>query len=81
MASADPVQRLRGLLDYLKSYHDGDCQQCFPIELTRQQIADLTGLRVETVVRTVKMVNKEIIKLRDAEYYTDNFHLFRSLII
>ncbi|WP_260446630.1 Crp/Fnr family transcriptional regulator [Chryseobacterium lactis] len=64
MASADPVQRLKGLLDYLKSYHDGDCQQCFPIELTRQQIADLTGLRVETVIRTVKkMVKNEIIKL------------------
>lgn len=64
MASLDPIQRLKGLLDYLKSYHDGDCQHCFPIELTRQQIADLTGLRVETVIRTVKkMVNNEIIKL------------------
>ena len=64
MASSDPIQRLKGLLDYLKSYYDGDCQHCFPIELTRQQIADLTGLRVETVIRTVKkMVNKEMIKL------------------
>lgn len=65
MASSDPIQRLKGLLDYLKSYYDGDCQHCFPIELTRQQIADLTGLRVETVIRTVKkMVNKEMIKLK-----------------
>ncbi|WP_291897901.1 Crp/Fnr family transcriptional regulator [Chryseobacterium sp.] len=64
MASSDPAQRLKGLLDYLKSYHDGDCQHCFPIELTRQQIADLTGLRVETVIRTVKkMVTNEVIKL------------------
>ncbi|AZB11890.1 Crp/Fnr family transcriptional regulator [Chryseobacterium sp. G0162] len=64
MASSDPIQRLKGLLEYLKSYHDGDCQHCFPIELTRQQIADLTGLRVETVIRTVKkMVNSEMIKL------------------
>lgn len=64
MASADPIQRLRGLLDYLKSYHDGDCQQCFPIELTRQQIADLTGLRVETVIRTIKkMAHQEIVKV------------------
>ncbi|MFS4428651.1 Crp/Fnr family transcriptional regulator [Chryseobacterium sp. GVT01B] len=64
LALADPIQRLKGVMDYLKSYHDGDCQHCFPIELTRQQIADLTGLRVETVIRTVKkMVNNEMIKL------------------
>ncbi|WP_228412476.1 MULTISPECIES: Crp/Fnr family transcriptional regulator [unclassified Chryseobacterium] len=64
MASSDAVQRLKGLLDYLKSYHDQDCHHCFPIELTRQQIADLTGLRVETVIRTVKkMAGNEVIKL------------------
>lgn len=64
LALADPIQRLKGVMDYLKSYHDEDCQQCFPIELTRQQIADLTGLRVETVIRTIKkMVNNKIIKL------------------
>ncbi|WP_291930531.1 Crp/Fnr family transcriptional regulator [Chryseobacterium sp.] len=64
MASQDPIHRLQGLMDYLKSYYDGDCQQCFPVELTRQQIADLTGLRVETVIRTVKkMVNNNTIKL------------------
>ncbi|REC50426.1 Crp/Fnr family transcriptional regulator [Chryseobacterium pennipullorum] len=64
MASQNPVDRLKGLMDYLKSYYDGDCQQCFPVELTRQQIADLTGLRVETVIRTVKkMVNDKTIKL------------------
>lgn len=64
LAVADPIQRLKGVMDYLKSYHDGDCQHCFPIELTRQQIADLTGLRVETVIRTIKkMVNSKMIKL------------------
>lgn len=64
LALADPIQRLQGVMDYLKSYHDGDCQHCFPVELTRQQIADLTGLRVETVIRTIKkMVNNKIIKL------------------
>ncbi|GEN67405.1 Crp/Fnr family transcriptional regulator [Chryseobacterium sp. KMC2] len=64
MASQNPIHRLQGLMEYLKSYYDGDCQHCFPVELTRQQIADLTGLRVETVIRIVKkMVNEEIIKL------------------
>lgn len=59
MASQNPVNRLKGLLDYLKSYHDGDCQHCFPVELTRQQIANLVGMRVETVIRSLKKMEKE----------------------
>ncbi|NML68633.1 Crp/Fnr family transcriptional regulator [Chryseobacterium sp. RP-3-3] len=59
MASLNPVSRLKGLLDYLKSYHDGSCGSCFQIELTRQQIANLVGLRVETVIRTLKKMEKE----------------------
>jgi CRP-like cAMP-binding protein len=59
MSSQNPVLRLKGLLDYLKSYHEGDCEQCFHVELTRQQIANLTGLRVETVIRTIKKMEKE----------------------
>lgn len=59
MSSQNPALRLKGLLDYLKSYHDGDCGQCFQVELTRQQIANLTGLRVETVIRALKKMEKE----------------------
>ncbi|MFP3595445.1 Crp/Fnr family transcriptional regulator [Chryseobacterium sp. SIMBA_029] len=59
MASQSPVSRLKGLMDYLKSYHDGECGQAFNVELTRQQIASLTGLRVETVIRALKKMEKE----------------------
>lgn len=59
IASENPVQRLKGVLDYLKSYHDEDCNHCFPIEFTRQQIANLVGLRVETVIRALKKMEKE----------------------
>jgi CRP-like cAMP-binding protein len=59
MSSQNPVLRLKGLLDYLKSYHDGDCEHCFHVEFTRQQIANLTGLRVETVIRTLKKMEKQ----------------------
>ncbi|WP_347216242.1 Crp/Fnr family transcriptional regulator [Chryseobacterium sp.] len=59
MASQNPTLRLKGLLDYLKSYHDGDCTHCFSVEFTRQQIANLTGLRVETVIRTLKKMEQE----------------------
>ncbi len=59
MSSQNSMQRLKGLLDYLKSYDSEDCSQCFHVELTRQQIANLTGLRVETVIRTLKKMEKE----------------------
>ncbi|MCT2563809.1 Crp/Fnr family transcriptional regulator [Chryseobacterium herbae] len=59
IASLNPISRLKGLLDYLKSYHDDSCGSCFQIELTRQQIANLVGLRVETVIRALKKMEKE----------------------
>jgi CRP-like cAMP-binding protein len=59
MSSQNPILRLKGLLDYLKSYHDGDCEHCFHIAFTRQQLANLTGLRVETVIRTLKKMEKQ----------------------
>ncbi|WP_294308550.1 Crp/Fnr family transcriptional regulator [uncultured Chryseobacterium sp.] len=66
LSSPNPLLRLHGLLNYLKSYHDEDCDHCFHVELTRQQIANLTGLRVETVIRTLKKMEKEgIIKMEN----------------
>jgi CRP-like cAMP-binding protein len=59
MSSPNPFSRLKGLLDYLKSYHDGECDHCFQVELTRQQMADLTGIRVETVIRTLKKMERQ----------------------
>lgn len=59
LASNDPVIRLTGLLEYLKSFHSDDIPLSFQIQLTRQQIANLTGLRVETVIRTIKKMEKE----------------------
>jgi CRP-like cAMP-binding protein len=76
MSSQNPAVRLKGLLDYLKSYHEGDCEQCFHVDLTRQQIANLTGLRVETVIRTLKKMEKEgSLKIESRK----NFILIRSI--
>lgn len=58
MASNNPVLRLTGLLDYLKSFHDCDSAHSFSVELTRQQIANLVGLRVETVIRALKKMER-----------------------
>ncbi|SDR11192.1 cAMP-binding domain of CRP or a regulatory subunit of cAMP-dependent protein kinases [Chryseobacterium soldanellicola] len=59
MASQNPIRRIKGLMDYLKSFHEKIDPFSFHIQLTRQQIADLTGLRVETIIRTLKKMEKE----------------------
>ncbi|CAD7814992.1 cAMP-activated global transcriptional regulator CRP [Chryseobacterium aquaeductus] len=66
MASNDPTIRLTGLLEYLKSFHSDDIPMSFQVQLTRQQIANLTGLRVETVIRTIKKMEKDnILKIHN----------------
>lgn len=59
LASPLPEKRILGLLDYLKSFHKDDDKFSFLVKLTRQQIADLIGLRVETVIRTAKKLERE----------------------
>jgi len=59
MASLNPSVRLKGLLDYLRSFQDEECEHCFPVEFTRQQLANLVGLRVETVIRALKKMEQE----------------------
>jgi len=70
LASNDPVIRLTGLLEYLKSFDSDDSPRSFLVQLTRQQIANLTGLRVETVIRTIKKMEKEnIVKIENRKIF------------
>jgi len=70
MASQNPYARIIGLFDYLKSYADCNDHHSFQILMTRQQIADLTGLRVETIIRTIKKMESEgYIKIKDRKIY------------
>ncbi|MFD0964015.1 Crp/Fnr family transcriptional regulator [Pseudofulvibacter geojedonensis] len=60
-----PEHQMITLLTYLKD--TANCNSEYEIPLTRQQLADLTGLRVETVIRTLKKLaqqEKIIIKNR-----------------
>ena len=51
----DPEHRICSLLDYLKTKSNHSIKdEPFQVPLTRQQIADMTGMRVETVIRTIK---------------------------
>ncbi len=49
-----PEHRITTLFKYFKSSHKNICDKCNLVKLTRQQIADMTGLRVETVIRSIK---------------------------
>jgi len=59
ISSFKPEHRILSLLDYLKKEEGIPADQKFEVSLTRQHIADLTGLRVETVIRSVKTLEKE----------------------
>ncbi|KQM37678.1 Crp/Fnr family transcriptional regulator [Chryseobacterium sp. Leaf201] len=58
-ASLRPEVRIKGALGYQKSFSSDQTQYSFEVPLTRQQIASITALRVETVIRTIKKLEKE----------------------
>lgn len=68
ISSYDPEHRIISLLKYFKT--DADAQMTkekralrpdftYTVPFTRQQIADMSGLRVETVIRTVKKMETD----------------------
>lgn len=67
---SDPPGRLQALLDYLKKQGRHICITSSKVSLTRQQLADITGLRVETVIRTIKQLQlKGILKITKGKIY------------
>lgn len=52
-----PEHRILTLIDFFKKKEG--ISTLFQVEFTRQQIADLTGLRVETVIRSIKKLAEE----------------------
>ncbi|WP_250254183.1 Crp/Fnr family transcriptional regulator [Chryseobacterium sp. Marseille-Q3244] len=66
ISSQNPTIRLKGLMDYLKSFQDDESPYSFMIPLTRQQMASLTGLCVETAIRTIKHMERDkILKIEN----------------
>lgn len=72
-ASHCPENRIATILNYLKAEGKNSYSNCNQLNLTRQQIADMTGLRVETVIRTMRhMHNKgELLIAKGKVYCTD----------
>lgn len=56
-ATHDPESRINALLNYLKKEKKNFCPDCSQLKLTRQQVADMTGLRVETVIRSMRQMH------------------------
>ncbi|MCX2836781.1 Crp/Fnr family transcriptional regulator [Salinimicrobium sp. MT39] len=59
ISSQEPEHRILRIIDYLKQVDKVDGKFTYRLNLTRQQLADLTGLRVETVIRATKSLEKK----------------------
>ncbi|PRZ24980.1 Crp/Fnr family transcriptional regulator [Flavobacterium granuli] len=60
ISTHEPEHRVLRLIDYSITYFNfKEDKNGHRIDLTRQQIGDLTGLRVETVIRAIKSLEKK----------------------
>ncbi|CAI8897098.1 MULTISPECIES: Crp/Fnr family transcriptional regulator [Chryseobacterium] len=70
--SNDPTTRLKTLMNYFKNIYciENGLNSEYIVPLTRQQMANLTGLRVETVIRTIKLMEKNnLLKIKKGLIY------------
>jgi CRP-like cAMP-binding protein len=66
LTSYGPEHRIISLLKQYKKHCGCPDTEIFKVELTRQEIADMTGLRVETVIRTMKSLEeKGVLKIEN----------------
>lgn len=73
VASHEPENIITALLRYLKEKGDHVCPVCNQIKLTRKQIAEMTGLRVETVIRVMRNLNdRGFLKIHKGKVYIGN---------
>lgn len=64
-----PEHRIFSVLKIFKKNYNLNGEAC-KVELSRQQIADMTGLRVETVIRNIKKLKeKKLIDIQKGKIY------------
>ncbi|HRH63646.1 MAG TPA: Crp/Fnr family transcriptional regulator [Bacteroidia bacterium] len=69
IASENPTARISVLLNHLKK-RNCEGRDKTEIQLTRQQIANMTGLRVETVIRAIKKLdNNENLSIENGKIF------------
>lgn len=54
-----PEHRISTLFSHFKTAKKNICDSCHLIKMTRRQIADMTGLRIETVIRTIRNLQEK----------------------
>lgn len=59
LSSNSPEYILENLIDYFNRKGKHICKKCNRLLMTRQQLANITGLRVETVIRAIKNMQRE----------------------
>ncbi|WP_374174859.1 Crp/Fnr family transcriptional regulator [Flavobacterium tructae] len=71
MSTQEPEHRILKLIDHGIAYFNFKKDaNGYLINFTRQQIGDLTGLRVETVIRTIKTLEKKgVLKIINRKVY------------
>ena len=71
MSTQEPEHRVLKLIDHGIAYFNfTKDENGYLINFTRQQIGDLTGLRVETVIRTIKALEKKgVLKIINRKVY------------
>jgi CRP-like cAMP-binding protein len=70
LASQDPERKVFTILHQYKQSHCQAESEKLKIELTRQDIADMTGLRVETVIRTIRHLHdKGTLRIEKGKVY------------
>lgn len=60
LATGEATHRIEVLIEYLRRHaEEGTETDPYRVPFTRQQLADMTGLRVETTIRAVKSLEEE----------------------
>ena len=73
LANHDSEKIITALLKYLYEKKDHVCSVCSQVMLNRRQLAEMTGLRVETVIRVMRHLNEiGIIQIHHRKAYYGN---------
>ena len=59
LSNHNPEHNISTLFNYFKKNDKNICPKCSKLNLTRQQIANMMGMRVETVIRTIKSLQEK----------------------
>ncbi|WP_294201713.1 Crp/Fnr family transcriptional regulator [uncultured Chryseobacterium sp.] len=66
----DPMTKLHILMRHIKDHFGFKEKFSFPVPYTRQQLASLTGMRIETVIRAIKKMEKQnVLKIDNSKIY------------